>query len=99
MTKRLYHCQPLHALYNLGAASEELRSDREFVLRLVRENGRILQYATKKCMLNFEGIENCFRTLESTVDEDYLAALSYQLKEKLCLHEAFVFFLCGCFSR
>ena len=47
MTKRLYHCQPLHALYDLGAASEELRSDREFVLQLVRENGRILQYATK----------------------------------------------------
>ena len=82
-------------------ASNELRSDRTFVLQLVRATDRILQYADERlrhddeiliaAICKSEGtIVDCFNILEYQDDKDYLHALSRRIHEKLQLHNVFM---------
>jgi hypothetical protein len=82
-------------------ASNELRSDRTFVLQLVRENDRILQYAEEDlwyddeiliaAICKSEGtIVDCFDILKYQDDKKHLHALSCRIQEKLQLHDVFM---------
>lgn len=82
-------------------ASNELRSDRTFVLQLVRQTDRILKYADERLRYDDEiliaaisksegTIVDCFNILEYQDDKDHLHALSCRIHEKLQLHDVFM---------
>ncbi len=82
-------------------ASFELRSDRTFVLQLVRATDRILEYADERLRYDDEiliaaisesegTIVDCFNILKYQGDKDHLHALSCRIHEKLQLHDVFM---------
>jgi len=86
---------------DLQYAHTDLRSDKLFILKCVREAERVLQYAPKG-MCRDDGIViaaiskadgnavDCFDILNNKVDEEYLSALLHRVKTKLELHDMFM---------
>ena len=82
-------------------ASNELKSDRKFVLQLAKENDRIIHHSAKELRFDEEiivaafaknaaTIVDCFDILHSSSDMEFLLKLSLEVRLKLHLHDIFV---------